>query len=457
MAEGLSKFSPNARHPEVTVTAPTLAPTELAELADLAQPAWLWEPCEVSLLWANRAGLALWGADTIEHLQAIGIDRSMPAVARLRSLSVVLAPGASDIQTLVFWLPSGMHNLACSCRKMRFGNAVGALLVQVAGMPDGSAPVLVLGADAKAARSLNGHAIGSEPARGAASAMPAKIHPAVAPEDAATLAEIARLVRRSGAADAPAAAPPPQGQGLGLGQGLGGGAANGADAELLGRLSHELRTPLNAIIGYAELMRAQQHGRLGSSKYHDFAGTILESARHCLDLANDLVHAAGPDGGQRPLDFSEVDVNEAVRACLGIVAPIAGTAGVALADDLALDLPHAVLDRRSLAQILLNLVGNAIKYTPSGGEVAVTTRYDVGSGLRVIVADTGRGMSLEALGRARGLPAGAAAQGPARSGLGLPISRELAAANGGRIDLESRPGAGTVATLALPMSRLVLL
>ena len=411
------------------------------------QPAWLWEPQAGAMLWANQAAISLWGAGSLRQLQDLRHDRAMPAIPSLRSLAVVLAPDATDVQTLVFWLPEGSRSFVCLCRKVAFPGMHCAVLVEVLTLaPDPSDSSV-----ASPGSGLNGHAGPldadvlplHEPAR--------QQPPQLAPEDAATLAEIARLVRmrRDGAAlsaatELPLEANPSTAAAP---------AIRPSDVEFLAKLSHEMRTPLNAIIGFAELLRAEQLGPIGNGKYLEYAGNILESAHHCLGLTNDLFDLAGLSGGKQALDFSEVDVNESIRVCLGIAGPIAGKAGVSLTGDLVPDLPRAILDRRSLRQILLNLIANAIKFTPASGRVTVSTHYDVGAGLRMVVTDTGRGMSAGGLERARGIMPGEASG----SGLGLPICRALAEANGGRLDVDSQPGAGTRVTLSLPMSRLVLL
>ena len=417
------------------MTVPALDPqhADLDGLTALAQPAWLWEPASGAMLWGNPAALALWGADSLHALQDMRLDRAMPAITRLRSLALVLAPGASDLHSLVFWLPDGSRSLLCRCRKVAFPGTDHALLLQSA-MPAGiTFPQPRAAGPPNDTRVLNGHANPSayEP-------------PQLAPEDAATLAEIARMVRQRNTPEI--SPPPPESQPA---------EPAGASTDFLAKLSHELRTPLNAIIGFAELMRAEQHGPLGNAKYLDYAGNILESAHHCLSLSNDLFDLAALNGGKQAFDFSEIDVNGTVRVCLAIAGPIAGKAGVSLTDDLASDVPRAILDQRSLRQILLNLIANAIKFTPPGGRVTVTSLYDLGSGLRLIVADTGRGMTPEGLNRAQGLAMAGTLAEANTSGLGLPICRALAGANGGQIAVESRAGAGTQVTLTLPMSRLV--
>jgi signal transduction histidine kinase len=401
-------------------------PAELGAMAGSTEPAWLWQPGTGALLWGNAGALALWGVDTLAALQALKIDRAMPALSQLQRLQWALGSDVSHRETLVLWLPAGSRSLACLCRKVSFAGNDAAILVTLAGheVPV-SAPVAALGA-----RHLNGHAI----------AAPPRSQPDLAPEDAATLAEIARMIRQRSPVFQPAVAPE---QPVAAAETQ----AQALDAAFLARLSHELRTPLNAIMGYAELLRAERDGPLGSGKYHAYADHILESAAHCLNLANDLSDPAKLGAGVRTQEFSEVDVNDTVRVCIGILAPIATKAGVALEESLDVGVPRAILDRRSLRQILLNLVANAIKATPAGRTITLATHYRPGTGLELSVTDEGRGMAPARLAEARGQANG--------GGLGLPLSRKLAEANGASLEIDSREGHGTRVTLDLPMARLV--
>ena len=415
----------------MTVAGQTGTIADLDALGRSGKAMFVWLPAAASITWANAAGCALWGAGSLAQLVQRQFDRSMPAVAQLQKLELVLADGAEDKQALVFWMPEASRTLHCNCRKIRLEGGQSALLLQVLDKNQhDSAPALW----------INGHASLSELA-----ARPRSAPPDLAPQDAATLAEIARMIRQGGGAE-PQPQPreeepakPPVEPAMGAGQ-----------PEYIGRLSHELRTPLNAIIGYGELLQEEKSGPLGSPKYRSYAKDMLEAARHCLSLVNDLYDMTHLAAGNHKPEFSEVDLNEAVRACLGIVAPIAGKAGVTLEEDLSAALPQAILDRRGLRQIIINLLANAIKFTPPGGRVTISTVYRTGIGVELSVQDTGQGMSAGDLTAARGASEGAA------SGLGLPISRAIATANGGTLQLASEPGSGTRVSLFLPMSRLLL-
>jgi signal transduction histidine kinase len=421
-------------------------------LAASEQPVFLWQAADGSISWANAAGCQLWGALDACELAQRQIDRAMPAVANLQRLILVLASGATDEQEFVFWLPGGSRTLRCLCQRVQAPDGTGGVLLSVvAPSVRASSPAI----------RVNGHAgdgleklNGAMPPERRASRLPKLAGPpTLAPQEAAALAEIARMIRegKAGSDSLPAAQPALETAGqaatVAIAQ-LGTG-----DPEMLGRLSHELRTPLNAIIGYGELLLSEQSGPLGSPKYRGYAGNILGAAQHCLSLVNDLFDATKLAAGEQTPEFAEVDVNETARACLGILAPIAGKAGVTLKDGLAPRIPLAIIGRRGLRQILLNLLGNAIKFTPPGGTVTVSSIYDVGTGLRVTVADTGPGMSRTSLEAARGEHDSPVT---ALTGLGLSISRNIAAFNGGTLTVESQPGIGTVVTLYLPMNRLLL-
>ncbi len=403
---------------------------DLGGLAATTEPAWLWQPGTGALLWGNAAALALWKAGSLAELQSLKVDRAMPALTQLQRLQWALGADISHHETLMVWLPDGIRRLECLCRKVAFAGNDGAILVTVTG-PQHKTQLSPAGA----ARHLNGHG-------GGVPVVLTHRQPDIAPEDAATLAEIARMIRERSATAAAATEPIIETTSADTVMGP------ALDAAFLARLSHELRTPLNAIMGYAELLRAERDGPLGSIKYHAFAGHILESAAHCLNLANDLDDPSGRSVGVRPQEFSEVDVNETVQVCLGIMMPIADKAGVSLIASADAAAPRAVLDRRSLRQILLNLIANSIKATAPGGSITVSTAYRPGQGLTVTVADTGGGMSPEHLARAR-------SDNPPGDGLGLPLSRKLADANGAKLTIESSPGEGTRVSLQLPMGRLV--
>jgi signal transduction histidine kinase len=214
-------------------------------------------------------------------------------------------------------------------------------------------------------------------------------------------------------------------------------------------VSHELRTPLTAIRGYAELIAAKP----GDLRVADRARHIIDAADHVLALIGDILDAREIAAGQADLVFTDVDLAHELAQAAAMVRPQAAKAGVALVSAPVSGLPKVVADARRVRQVIVNLAGNAIKFTAAGGSVRLDAAYAADGGVVVTVSDTGRGMApaeMETL-----LGAGASEQRPASRGIGLPLSRALAEANGARLSIESRSGLGTVARLSFPASSVV--
>ena len=226
----------------------------------------------------------------------------------------------------------------------------------------------------------------------------------------------------------------------------------------LARLAHELRTPLSAIAMLSEIMRDERLGPIADPRYRAYAADIHESAGHAMSvLAGYLDAGATRPGGGLPMDFIELDIRELTSGVVSALAPLAERSGLVLAVDCPTGLPHVIGDRRSLRQILDNLIANAVKHTPPGGAVSVTVSYAVGGPLILAVADTGDGMTAAELARAR---AGATAPEPIRrrsggTGYGLPLVRVLAAASGAALSLDSELRGGTRIAVTFPHDRLV--
>lgn len=220
-------------------------------------------------------------------------------------------------------------------------------------------------------------------------------------------------------------------------------------ARFLANVSHELRTPLNAIIGFSEIMAGAVLGPI-PERYREYAGDILASGRHLLDLINDLLDMAKIEAGEMRADPVEIDVDYAIQAALRLVREPAMRAGIALSIGVEPGLPALHADSRHFRQMLLNLLSNAIKFTRPGGQVSVFAGFDAGGGLMVGVRDSGIGMDAEDIELAL-RPFGQVANEFTRAhdgtGLGLPIVRALAELNGAEFALRSETGAGTLASL----------
>jgi len=235
-------------------------------------------------------------------------------------------------------------------------------------------------------------------------------------------------------------------------------AADLAKTRFLANMSHELRTPLNAILGFAEIMSEQLFGPLGHDNYCGYVRDIGVSGRHLLGIINDLLDMSKIELGQlqqspENVALAEI-VDEAVRMARGYAQGLGPTIEAAPVDAAWI----AYVDRRSIRQILLNLLSNSAKFTPAGHRVWIRVEGDRDGNLILVVADTGSGISSERMATIFEPFQRATAEharGGRGAGLGLWLSRSLAELNGGRLEIDSREGEGTTATLTIPVSRIV--
>ncbi|WP_161958663.1 sensor histidine kinase [Ferruginivarius sediminum] len=232
-------------------------------------------------------------------------------------------------------------------------------------------------------------------------------------------------------------------------------AANKAKTGFLANMSHELRTPLNAVIGFAEVLEGEVLGPMAQPRYKDYAKDIAESGRHLLSLINDLLDLSKAEAGKLELDEGEVDLAEAVEQSLAMVQPRAEAAGVSLHRGVPEELPGLYADERKIKQVLLNLLTNAIKFTPAGGEVGALIEWD-GTHLRFSVTDTGIGIAREDLEKVM-QPFAQVDSSLNRkyegTGLGLPLVKSLVELHGGELNIHSEPGRGTRVVVQLPFER----
>jgi signal transduction histidine kinase len=221
-------------------------------------------------------------------------------------------------------------------------------------------------------------------------------------------------------------------------------------------MSHELRTPLNAVIGFAELLKTELYGPLGDERYRDYACDIYASARHLLELINDVLDYAKIDAGRLTLDDKDIEVPEIIDSVLRMIGGTAGEAGLTLRED---HQPGLRLrgDRRRIKQILLNLLSNAIKFTPKGGNITVTAGRS-GPEIIISVIDTGIGIAAADIPLALE-PFGQIDNGLDRSyegtGLGLPLCKQLMQVHGGTLHIDSTVGIGTAVTITFPAERVI--
>jgi PAS domain S-box-containing protein len=235
--------------------------------------------------------------------------------------------------------------------------------------------------------------------------------------------------------------------------------ANAHKSDFLARVSHEIRTPLNAIIGFADIMADERFGPIGHSRYAEYSSDIGRSGRHVLDIVNDLLDISKIEAGEMDLDFVSVGLNETVSEAVSLVQPQANAQRVIIRTALSQSVPNVVADLRSIKQIVLNILSNAIRFTPSGGQIIVSTAYESNGSVTLRVRDTGIGMSRAELDQAmkpfrQVSPSGARLRGDG-TGLGLPLTKAMADANRASFAIHSTPNEGTLVEITFPSPRVL--
>jgi signal transduction histidine kinase len=232
-----------------------------------------------------------------------------------------------------------------------------------------------------------------------------------------------------------------------------------AKSEFIANMSHELRTPLNAIIGFSEILREQTYGPHGSPKYAEYADNIHEAGSHLLAVINDIVDISRAEAGQLDLTFETVDVTRTIGSAVRLLEERAKTKGVRLRVDIAPDFPHLRTDEKRLRQVLINLISNAVKFTPKNGQVTVKADVDPTDGAFIIVvSDTGVGIDpadIPLIMSRYGQVKGQTADSDSGVGLGLPLTQKIVTALGGQIEIRSRKGVGTAVTIRFPPSLII--
>lgn len=231
--------------------------------------------------------------------------------------------------------------------------------------------------------------------------------------------------------------------------------ANRAKSTFLSQMSHELRTPLNAIIGFADLIGQQLRGPIENKGYLQDANDIRDSGEHLLGLINDLLDLSRIEAGKLSLAPERGSVSQIIDSSARMLRNRAAEAGVSLHVGRAANDIIGVFDERAVRQVVLNLMTNAVKFTPSGGQVAVNARQLDDGAIEVKVSDTGVGIPQEEQ-AALFKPFERASLATVRviegSGLGLAICKALVEAHGGSISLDSAVGEGTTVMFTLPGS-----
>jgi PAS domain S-box-containing protein len=232
--------------------------------------------------------------------------------------------------------------------------------------------------------------------------------------------------------------------------------ASALKSDFLAKISHEIRTPLNAILGFAEVIMEERFGAVGNDRYKDYLKDIHASGTHVMSLVNDLLDLSKIEAGKLELTFASVDANRIVRECVSLMQPQASSARVVVRQALAPRLPNIVADERSLRQIVLNLLSNAMKFNEPGGQVIVSTALTDAGHAVVRIRDTGIGMSEAEIEMAlepfRQITTAHRSTG---TGLGLPLTKALVEANRASFMIKSRRKEGTLVEVAFPPTRVL--
>ncbi len=234
-------------------------------------------------------------------------------------------------------------------------------------------------------------------------------------------------------------------------------AASQAKSQFLTTMSHELRTPLNAIIGFSELLKSEIFGPLGDARYKGYVDDVFNSGKHLLSLVNDVLDFSKIDAGALKLNEEHVNLRETLVSTLRMLDGQAAQVGVSLEHEVAHGLPALHGDERRVRQVLLNLLSNALKFTPRGGKVRLIGFTEMDE-IIIQVADTGIGIAPEHIAIALerfGQVDGTLERKYEGTGLGLPLSKKLVELHGGRLELESEVGVGTKVTVTFPAERCV--
>ena len=234
--------------------------------------------------------------------------------------------------------------------------------------------------------------------------------------------------------------------------------ANRSKSQFLATMSHELRTPLNAIIGFTEIMQGEVMGPIGNAQYKSYITDIHVSGAHLLQLINDILDLTKAEVGMLELNEEIIDIEDVIRSVVRISRASLEKAELAVKIDLPSGLPLLRADERKVRQVLFNLIGNAVKFTPAGGVIDIRSHFDRQAGMLVTVADSGIGIAQENLQRVLEpfvqIDNSLSRKHPG-TGLGLPAVKAIMEVHGGVLELRSAVGTGTEATVIFPPERAV--
>lgn len=231
-------------------------------------------------------------------------------------------------------------------------------------------------------------------------------------------------------------------------------------SEFLANMSHELRTPLNTVMGFSKMIANHKDRPLKDNEVVEYAGIIHEAASHLLKVINDILDISKLQSGRYVMESRIVEVDEVLRTCVLRFRPQAEQAGVTLTEKIDSNLMTVSGDAGKLTQVFSNILSNAIKFTPQGGEVILSALNASPDHVAISISDTGIGMSGEDIDIALtpfGQVDGSRTRWREGTGLGLPIANALVHMHEGVMTIQSAPGSGTDVRVQIPSSTFVSL
>jgi signal transduction histidine kinase len=375
----------------------------------------------------------------------IALDAATPALARLREMTALGNANGKSIERLTFWSNGKLKPVLCTVTRQA-DRGSGMLVLRIID-EDGVEP-----SSPTAARSAR--ALGQSPPenpQGAAETLKSMarrmregdgVEPFIVHNGVDAFAADNNVEPSSAlppAAEPPAAPPPTSPARL---------PASVLDPDHLAKLAHELKTPLTAIAAAAEIMRDERLGTMGNERYLSYAADIHESATHALDVITSLLSESAKSNAAMPRLIA-LDLNAIVERTVSSLQALAQSQGLTLAFESEKSRPHVAANPTSLRQILLNLLTNAIKFTPRGGDVRVVTGFLADDRVFLAVRDTGCGIGDKTVEAAP--PAAEHQQSwlNGGNGIGLPLVQRLVREMGAEFEIDSEPGKGTVVLIAI--------
>ncbi len=441
-------------------------------------PVWVWDGQGRCILWANAAAAELWGDPYAERLKRRRAGRTESAPARLTALARSADTLGDHVESLRVPTPDGETAVSCVFQRLQLA---------------GGRPGLVVRALSEDATSANPAEIAMHPAAERSSTMPPPGEPpkpqknrstTASRSDIGALKAIARDLGDAkasvGAGDAQRRANPTKRRKTPTGKPVDQAAAKPARKSaskkaaksatsrstkpksphksasreirpakpssddmtaLLARVSHEIRNPLTIILGFAEILQSDRADRLPRGKAKEYASDIYRTAQLALGLADDLLGFA-ERASERPPPHDWFDLNALIADCLHLLEPVATAQGVTLVRRLKRGAPLLLAHERSMRQILLNLLMNALRHGDGGNRIRVMTRLDREGGLIVSVKDDGPGMTSEQIRAAKAPEQAGDMKAAGRRGLGLRLVVGFVRDNHGELDIISKPGEG---------------